>query len=69
MSMTNEDMALDAESIVKLISGMQPEARKLFQDVIRDVSGKGCGLGDVQINELAKKYADKARKLAGTGGE
>ncbi len=69
MSMTNEGMALDANSIVKLISEMQPEAMKLFQDVIGDVLEKGNALSDVQINELAKKYADKARKLAGTGGE
>ena len=69
MSMTNEGMALDADSIAKLISEMQPEAMKLFQDVISDVSEKGNGLSDVQINELAKKYADKALKLAGTGGE
>ena len=69
MSMTNEGVALDADSIAKLISEMQPEAMKLFQDVIGDVLEKGNSLSDVQINELAKKYADKARKLAGTGGE
>ena len=69
MSMINDDMALDVESIVELISELQPEARKLFQAVLNEVLDRGNDLSDVMINELAKKYADKARRLAGTGGE
>ena len=69
MSTTTEKMALDAESIVALISGLQPEARILFQAVLGEVLDRGNDLSDVTVNELAKKYADKARKLAGTGGE
>jgi hypothetical protein len=67
--MNNEGLALDAESMIKLISEMDPEARQLLQAVIGDVLEHGNVLSDVQINELAKKYADKARKLAGSGGE
>ena len=69
MSTTTEKMALDAESIVALISGLQPEARILFQAVLGEVHDRGNDLSDVTVNELAKKYADKARKLVGTGGE
>lgn len=69
MSMINDGMALDIESIVELISKLQPEARKLFQAVLGEVLDRGNDLSDVMINELAKKYADKARKLAGAGGE
>lgn len=69
MSMVSEEMALDAESIMELISGLQPEARKLFQTVLGEVLDRGNDLSDVTVNELAKKYADKARHLVGTGGE
>ena len=69
MSMINDDMTLDVDSIVELISELQPEARKLFQAVLSEVLDRGNDLSDVMINELAKKYADKARRLAGTGGE
>lgn len=69
MSTINESIELDAETIVKLISEMQPEARILFQDVLGDVLEKGNAISDVIVNDLAKKYADKARKLVGTGGE
>lgn len=69
MSMINDDMALDVESIVELISELQPEARKLFQAVLSEVLDRGNDLSDVMINELAKKYADKARRLSGSGAE
>ena len=69
MSTENEGIELDAEAIVKLIAEMQPEARKLFQDVLGDVLERGNAISDVIVNDLAKKYADKARKLVGTGGE
>jgi len=69
MSTVSEEMALDVESIVELISELQPEARKLFQAVLGEVFDRGNDLSDVTVNELAKKYADKARKLAGTGEE
>jgi len=69
MSTVTEEMALDAESIIELISELQPEARKLFQAVLGEVHDRGNDLSDATVNELAKKYADKARKLVGTGGE
>jgi N-acetylglucosamine kinase-like BadF-type ATPase len=69
MSMIKDEMALDVESIVELISKLQPEERKLFQAVLSEVLDRGNDLSDVIINELAKKYADKARRLAGAGGE
>lgn len=69
MSTVSEEMALDVESIVELISELQPEARRLFQAVLGEVLDRGNDLSDVTVNELAKKYADKARKLVGTGGE
>ena len=69
MSTTTKEMALDAESIVALISELQPEARILFQAVLGEVHDRGNDLSNVIVNELAKKYADKARKLVGTGGE
>ena len=69
MSTVSEEIALDAESIVKLVSELQPEARKLFQGVLGEVLDRGNDLSDVTVNALAKKYADKARKLVGTGGE
>jgi hypothetical protein len=68
MSTVSENIAFDAESIVKLISELQPEARKLFQAVLGEVLERGNDLSDATVNELAKKYADKARKLVGTGG-
>lgn len=69
MSTMNEGTALDAEEIIGLISGLQPEARKLFQNVLGEVLDRGGDLSDTMVNELAKKYADKARKLVGSGGD
>ena len=69
MSTVTKEIALDTESIVELISELQPEARKLFQAVLGEVLDRGNDLSDVTVNELAKKYADKARHLVGTGGE
>ena len=69
MSTATKEMAFDAETIVRLISGLQPEARKLFQAVLGEVLDRGNDLSDVMVDELAKKYADKACKLVGRGGE
>ncbi|CAB5161208.1 hypothetical protein D3OALGA1CA_5062 [Olavius algarvensis associated proteobacterium Delta 3] len=65
MSTKNEEMALDAESIIKLISDMQPQAQNLFQSVLKDVLDRGNELSEVTVEELAKKYAAKALKLVG----
>lgn len=65
MSTTNEDMALDAESIINLISDMPPQAKNLFQAVLSDVLERGNDLSEVTVDELAKKYAAKAKQLVG----
>ena len=65
MSTITEEMSLDAESIIKLISDLQPQAQNLFQAVLKDVLEKGNELSDVVVDELAKKYANKALKLVG----
>lgn len=69
MSTVKEGTSLDADKIIELISELRPEARKLFQNVLTEVLERGCDLSDNMINELAKKYADKARKLVGSGGD
>lgn len=69
MSTVKEGTALDADKIIELIAGLQPEARKLFQNVLSDVLERGGDLSETMVNELAKKYADKARKLVGSGGD
>lgn len=68
MSTITEEMALDAEMIIKLISDLQPQAQNLFQAVLSDVLKRGNELSEVTVEELAKKYAAKALKLVGTGG-
>lgn len=67
--MVKEKTALDADKIIELISGLQPEARKLFQNVLSEVLERGGNFSESMVNELAKKYADKARKLVGSGGD
>jgi len=69
MSTMKKGMALDAGKISELISGLQPEALKLFQNVLSEVFERGSDLSDAMVNELAKKYSDKARKLVGSGGD
>ena len=69
MSTVKERTAFDADKIIELISGLQPEARKLFQNVLSEVLERGGDLSDTMVNELAKKYASKARKLVGSGGD
>ena len=65
MSTTNEDMALDAESIIRLISDLPPQAKNLFQAVLNDVLERGNDLSEVTVDELAKKYSAKAKQLVG----
>ena len=65
MSTITEEMALDAESIIKLISDLPPQAKNLFQAVLNDVLERGNDLSEVTIDELAKKYAAKAKQLVG----
>ena len=69
MDNANHEVALDAETIRTLIKEMQPEALMIFRDIIVDVRGRGGALSVANIDELAKKYADKSRKLAGSGGD
>ena len=61
--------ALDAKAIQKLVESMSQQELAIFRDVILDIREVGAGISNVMINELAKKYADKARRLAGDGGE
>jgi hypothetical protein len=66
MSTINEEMALDAESIIKLISDLSPQARNLFQAVLNDVLERGNDLSDATVDALSKKYAAKALQLVGS---
>ena len=61
--------ALDAEAIKKLVQDMSQQELAIFRDVIVDIRKLGAGISQSAIDSLAKKYADKARRLAGDGGE
>ena len=69
MSTVKENTTFDADKIVELISQLQPEARRLFQNVLSEVLDRGSDISETMVNELAKKYADKSRKLVGNGGD
>jgi len=70
VSTTDNDRAtaLDAEAIRALVEAMSQQELALFRDVIVDVRELGGVASPVVVEELAKKYADKARRLAGDGG-
>ena len=71
MSTSEHDAAtaLDAEAIKRLVQGMSKQELAIFRDVIIDIRELGAGISSAAVAELAKKYADKARRLAGDGGE
>ena len=62
-------VTLDAEEVRRLIEKMKRESLGIFRDIIKDVKQRGNSISEETVNELAKKYADKARKIAGAGGE
>jgi len=64
-----EATALDAAAIKKLVQDMSQQELAIFRDVIVDIRKLGAGISQSAIDGLAKKYADKARRLAGDGGE
>lgn len=66
---TKDAITLDADRIKELIGELSSEERQLFSTVIREAKELGGDISDATINELAKKYADKARQLAGEGSE
>lgn len=61
--------ALDADAIKKLVQEMSQQELAIFRDVIVDIRKLGTGISQSAVDGLAKKYADKARRLAGDGGE
>lgn len=65
----SENVTLDAETIKKLIVQMPASAQQLFGDIVAEIRMHGSAMSDATMNELAKKYADKARRLAGAGDE
>lgn len=71
MSTSEHDAAtaLDAEAIKRLVQRMSKQELAIFRDVIIDIRELGAGISSAAVGELAKKYADKARRLAGEGGE
>lgn len=70
MSTSNNDQstALDSNSIRQLISSMAPSELAIFRNLLIDVRERGSSVSDAIIEELAKRYADQARRLAGDGG-
>ncbi len=69
MSEHDAATALDAEAIRRLVQGMSKQELAIFRDVIIDIRELGAGISSAAVVELAKKYADKARRLACDGGE
>lgn len=65
----DESTALDAAAIKKLVEAMSKQELAVFRDVIIDIRELGAGISAAAVGELAKKYADKARRLAGDGGD
>ena len=65
---TENEPALDADGIRRLLEGLSREEIEIFRGILIDVRNRGPGMGDVLVREFARKYADKARKLAGEGG-
>ncbi|RJQ36119.1 MAG: hypothetical protein C4555_07955 [Dehalococcoidia bacterium] len=62
-------LTFNAEEIRELIAEMQQDSLTIFASIISEVKDHGNALTDVVINELARKYADKARMLAKAGEE
>lgn len=71
MSTTEKDseIVLNAQEIRERISLLSASELAIFRDLFIDIKTRGVDISDVTIDELAKKYADKARHLAGDGGE
>jgi hypothetical protein len=65
----DESVALDAAAIKKLVQEMSQQELAIFRDVIVDIKKLGAGISQSAVDGLAKKYADKARRLAGDGGK
>lgn len=61
-------ISLDAEEIRKLVGSLKREEQVLFAAVVRDVKDRGDAVSEAVVDELAKKFADKAKLLAGDGG-
>ena len=60
--------ALNAAEIRDLVKSMSQQELAIFRDVVREIRDIGSGISQPTIESLAKKYADKATKLAGNGG-
>jgi len=68
VSTENATISLDADEIKKLVGGLNKEEQQLFVAVVRDVKDRGDAISEAIIDELAKKFADRAKLLAGDGG-
>ena len=68
-SSNSQDTILDAKELRRLLKDLSREETHLFRDLMVDVREAGVGITTTITNELAKKYADKARALAGEGEE
>ena len=65
MSTNKSEMLLDAKKITELVGQLSKEEVELFTSVIREVKDRGTVISDAVVSSLAKKFADKARQLAG----
>lgn len=69
---TNENpntMTLDAGAVRLLIEQMSPPELSILRALLKDVKERGNTMSQATIDEMARHYADKAKQLAGTGGE
>jgi hypothetical protein len=64
-----QSTTLDADAIRQLISSMSPPELAIFRRLLIEVKERGSTISDALVKELAKRYADQARHLAGEGGE
>lgn len=65
----DDETTLDAAAIRGLVEAMSQQELALFREVIVDVRERGGVASEAVVEELARKYADKARRLAGDGGD
>lgn len=67
MSTDSSPMSLDATKIREHVGRLNKEEMELFTSIIREVKERGTAISDAVVSSLAKKFADKARQLAGDG--
>ena len=55
----------DAEELRALIAGLSKQEATIFRDLMMEIKQHGAGVSRATLDQMAKKYADKARKLVG----